>query len=99
MEYNHREQDDEAQSQSSDGDAGNEIDEIREIFMPKETGVTVATNKQIFTSPSDEYFTPSKKVSSTKSKYNFNSGCPPRIENRGEAVKELPFKQSITTGH
>ena len=35
MEYNHREQDDEAQSQSSDEDAGNAIDEIREIFMPK----------------------------------------------------------------
>ena len=66
--------------------------------MPKETGVTVAPNKQLFNSPSEEYFTPSKKVN-TKSKYSFTSGCPPRIENCGEAVKELPFRQSITTGH
>ena len=98
VEYNHRGQEDEAHSQSSVEDAGNAIDEIREIFMPKETGVTVAPNKQLVTSPSEEYFTPSKKVN-IKSKYNFTSGCPSRIENRGEAVKELPFKQSITTGH
>jgi hypothetical protein len=39
---------------------GEAIEVIREIFTPKESGIKVNPQRNLFSSPAEEYFTPKK---------------------------------------
>jgi hypothetical protein len=76
---------------------GEEMEVKREIFTPKETGIKVNLQRQLFLSPAEEYFTPTKH-DKNKRKHTFIQGAPARNKKRVENKLMLPFKQSITTG-
>jgi hypothetical protein len=93
VECNHREECGDEQSVIS----GEAIEVIWEIFTPKETGIKVNPQRNLFPSPAGEYFTP-KTQDNNKRKHTFLQGAPARIEKRGKNKLMLPFQQSITTG-
>ena len=93
VEYNHRDDNSDEESVNSD----QAIEVIREIFTPKETGIKVNPQRNLFSSPAEEYFTP-RKQDKNKRKHTFLQGAPTRNEKRGENKLILPFQQSITTG-
>ena len=94
VEYNHRDESSDEQSESG----GEAIELIREIFRPKETETKINPQRKLFPSPAEEYFTPTKHDKS-KRKHPFLQGAPAEIEKRGENELMLPFQQSITTGN
>jgi hypothetical protein len=56
VENNHREENSDEHSEIG----GEAMEVIREIFTPKETGFKVNLQRQLFSSPAEEYFTPKK---------------------------------------
>ena len=92
-EYNHRDEIGDDQSVIN----GEAMEVIRKIFTPKETGIKVNPQRNLFPSPAEEYFTP-RKQDKNKRKHTFLQGAPNRIEKRGENKLMLPFQQSISTG-
>ena len=61
VEYNHRNESGDEESENS----GQTIEVIREIFTPKETGIKVNPQRNLFPSPAEEYFNPTKQSKKT----------------------------------